>query len=153
LHGRLRVLSLSQGSPMQAPFADVRRRMLRGHVPALDGVRGLAILLVIIHNAGGPVGPSEGVVMKLFDVVTNVGWVGVQLFFVLSGFLITGILLDTRGKARAWSAFYMRRVLRIFPLYYAALIVAFVGAKLVLGRPATAEAHALWYFLYVSNWS
>jgi len=72
--------------------ADVQRAV-RGHVPVLDGVRGLAILLALVHNLAGPDGPSTPVVLKVFDVVTNIGWIGVQLFFVLSGFLITGILL------------------------------------------------------------
>jgi peptidoglycan/LPS O-acetylase OafA/YrhL len=119
----------------------------------LDGLRGLAIFLVFVHNAGGPEGPRSSVAFKLFDVATNVGWVGVQLFFVLSGFLITGILLDTRGAKGAWRSFYMRRVLRIFPLYYAALFVAFVVLPPVIGHRLPVASHATWYVLYLQNWS
>lgn len=126
---------------------------MRGHVPALDGVRGLAILLVFIHNAGGPEGPRGGRLLDLFDVASNIGWVGVQLFFVLSGFLITGILLDSRGGTGVWRAFYMRRVLRIFPLYYAALFAEFVIFPLVTGQSTSAAPHAFWYVLYLQNWS
>ena len=68
---------------------------LRSYIPALDGVRGLAILLVLAHNLN-PFG-SGGHVEQAVELATNFGWAGVQLFFVLSGFLITGILLDTRG--------------------------------------------------------
>ena len=134
------------------PFDEVRAAVGR-HVPALDGLRGLAILLVLVHNAAGPEGPSPGAAMKVFDVATNIGWVGVQLFFVLSGFLITGILLDTKGRARAWRSFFMRRVLRIFPLYYAALVVAFVVAPLVRGTPAVAAPYVGFYLAYLQNWS
>ena len=94
------------------------------HTPALDGVRGIAILLVLFHH------------FTLFDPVTSIGawmgffallgWSGVDVFFVLSGFLITGILIDARGSERYFSSFYARRVLRIFPLYYLIVFVSFV---------------------------
>jgi peptidoglycan/LPS O-acetylase OafA/YrhL len=138
---------------MQEATAAEVRRAVRGHLPVLDGVRGLAILLVFVHNVAGPNGPARGVGLKLFDVATNIGWIGVQLFFVLSGFLITGILLDTKGAPGAWRAFYMRRVLRIFPLYYAALLVAFAVMPFILGHPVRAASHAGWYFAYLQNWS
>jgi peptidoglycan/LPS O-acetylase OafA/YrhL len=72
---------------------------------------------------------------------------------VLSGFLITGILLDTRGAKGAWRSFYMRRVLRIFPLYYAALFVAFVVLPPVIGHRLPVASHAAWYVFYLQNWS
>src|SRR5579862_1200809 len=86
------------------------------HVPVLDGVRGLAIVLVMLtHNlvlAGYT--PFDRFVRYL----TGLGTTGVDVFFVLSGYLITGILLDTRGSSRYFKSFYARRVLRILPLYY-----------------------------------
>lgn len=90
----------------------------RSHVPALDGVRGLAIVLVLISHlmlfndrTGSRFGDS-------LAALRGLGWVGVDLFFVLSGFLITGILYDTLHNPRYFRSFYMRRFLRIFPLYY-----------------------------------
>lgn len=90
----------------------------RRHVPALDGVRGLAILLVLVSHlmlfndrTGSRLGDS-------LAALRGLGWTGVDLFFVLSGFLITGILYDTLHDPRYFRSFYMRRFLRIFPLYY-----------------------------------
>jgi len=86
------------------------------YYPALDGLRGIAILAVIFrHN---------------FDFLqaTKYGWIGVDLFFVLSGFLITGILLKTKTQKNYLANFFVRRILRIFPLYYGAIILFFVLA-------------------------
>ena len=67
------------------------------HVPALDGLRGIAILLVLLHGFD-MIRDTSGAV-RAIDLLFDVGWIGVQLFFVLSGYLITGILLDTRNAA------------------------------------------------------
>ena len=125
------------------------------HVPALDGVRGLAVLIVIIHNAAWLSGPSEQFVLKLFGAVAASGWIGVQLFFALSGYLITGILLDSRGHPGYFRSFYLRRTLRIFPLYYAFLmVVVFVAAPLAWSPTWAADVRSeQWpYWLYLSNW-
>jgi hypothetical protein len=90
------------------------------HIPALDGLRALAILLVIPHNTF-MFGAIYGWLIP-FAWLANAGWVGVQLFFVLSGFLITRNLLDSRGSDNYYSAFFGRRILRIFPLYFLVLI-------------------------------
>jgi peptidoglycan/LPS O-acetylase OafA/YrhL len=97
-------------------------------VPALDGVRGMAILLVLVFHFA--------VTSFLTDAslpvrVLKSGWIGVDLFFVLSGFLITGILHDARPSTHYFRTFYMRRTLRIFPLYYGVLALVLLVMPLV----------------------
>jgi peptidoglycan/LPS O-acetylase OafA/YrhL len=118
------------------------------HTPALDGIRGLAIILVMsLHlfvsnsNTGS----------RFFNTLNRIfasSYIGVNLFFVLSGFLITGILLDTRHRPNFFKTFYARRALRIFPVYYGVFVLLFL-----LTRPL----HFVWsgwqyFFLtYTSN--
>jgi peptidoglycan/LPS O-acetylase OafA/YrhL len=90
----------------------------RPHWPALDGLRGTAILAVLICHYTALLPRPLG----LAGVLEN-GWAGVDLFFVLSGFLITGILVDAKGTRHYFRNFYARRLLRIFPLYYGFLAV------------------------------
>jgi peptidoglycan/LPS O-acetylase OafA/YrhL len=93
-------------------------------IPALDGIRGLAILSVLLIHL-----QQVGVVPERFhmaNVLMHAGWCGVDLFFVLSGFLITLGLLDSKGSSNYFSTFYMRRLLRIFPLYYLVVLAAMV---------------------------
>jgi peptidoglycan/LPS O-acetylase OafA/YrhL len=87
------------------------------HVPALDGLRGVAVLLVFIFHSVGPLIPTVA-------PIGYMGWLGVDLFFVLSGFLITSILLRARDAENYYKVFYARRALRILPLYYLALILS-----------------------------
>jgi peptidoglycan/LPS O-acetylase OafA/YrhL len=101
-------------------------------IPQLDAVRGLAVLLVLLHNTN--IYPS----LHLGLISAN-GWMGVDLFFVLSGFLITGILLDSKRSDGYFKNFYARRCLRIWPLYYSALLFMFVIVPIL--RPS--EAHAI----------
>ena len=89
-------------------------------VPVLDGVRGIAILLVLWYHFTPEIGVPVRAIEWLKKTSTG-GWLGVELFFVLSGFLITGILLDAKGSPNFFRNFYARRILRIFPLYYACL--------------------------------
>src|SRR5436853_4153628 len=96
-------------------------------IPQLDGIRGVAILVVIIHNSGR------------FPRLFANGWMGVDLFFVLSGFLITGILLGTKASDVYFKNFYVRRCLRIWPLYYSLLLFMFVLVPFL--RPS--EAHII----------
>jgi peptidoglycan/LPS O-acetylase OafA/YrhL len=98
-------------------------------IPQLDAVRGVAILVVMVHNLHGFFFPP-------LSLLTNYGWMGVDLFFVLSGFLITGILLDTKPSNDFFRNFYARRCLRIWPLYYSVLVLMFVLLPLL--RPQNA---------------
>jgi len=100
-------------------------------IPQLDAVRGLAVLLVFVHNTDTY--PS----LHLGLIASN-GWMGVDLFFVLSGFLITGILIDTKKSESYFKNFYTRRCLRIWPLYYSAILFMFVFVPLL--RPSQVEA-------------
>src|ERR1700757_2161476 len=87
-------------------------------IPQLDAIRGIAILFVLIHNL-------HGLDFLPLSLATNYGWMGVDLFFVLSGFLITGILLDTKDSENYFRNFYARRCLRIWPLYYSLIFLMF----------------------------
>ncbi len=98
-------------------------------LPALDGLRGLAILMVMEGHMWGIIftftsGAPTLSIDQWIRRVIGVGWSGVDLFFVLSGFLITGILYDTKGSSRFLRTFYARRFLRLAPVYY--LFLAFV---------------------------
>jgi peptidoglycan/LPS O-acetylase OafA/YrhL len=96
-------------------------------IPALDGLRGLAILMVFAGHValfGSTPGEASNPIVHLFAVNNGLG---VDLFFVLSGFLITGILYDSKGHDSFFKTFYIRRTLRIFPLYYATLAIVTVG--------------------------
>lgn len=94
-------------------------------IPALDGLRGIAILLVLVAHLTPDVVLHPSALEWLRKIGLG-GWIGVDLFFVLSGFLITGILLDAKAGSGYFRSFYGRRVLRIFPLYFAALLLIFV---------------------------
>ena len=114
-------------------------------IAALDGLRGVAILLVLLHNDGGVSGGLTNLALKLYaSLATAPGWWAVQLFFALSGFLITRILLrpQTGSLPHDLGTFYARRMLRIFPLYYAVLAFCMLAGRRDL---------MLWYFTYTYN--
>lgn len=119
------------------------QKLQRSYYPALDGLRGLAILLVVIyHNFG-------------FIDYFFFGWLGVDLFFVLSGFLITDILLKTRNDPYYLKNFYGRRILRIFPLYYLILIIFLIIMPAL--NPSFLKLdyyvnHQFWLWFYLQNW-
>ncbi len=134
----------------------------RAHIPALDGVRGLAIALVLLRHMTLPewFASSTNLADRTLRSVTAAGWSGVDLFFVLSGFLITGILLNERERdaplIEKFGRFYWRRVLRIFPLYYTACAVLFFVVPVLPYWSAQPEIGTLrhsepWYWLYGVN--
>jgi len=115
----------------------------RPYYPALDGLRGVAILLVVLlHNFG---------FMNYFFF----GWLGVDLFFVLSGFLITEILLNSLGQPGFLKKFYMRRVLRIFPLFYLAILTCLFLIPLFIKQGFDVSYYRdnqFWHWTYLQNW-
>jgi peptidoglycan/LPS O-acetylase OafA/YrhL len=115
----------------------------------LDAIRGVAILIVIMHNQS-TIYPS----LHLQRVFAN-GWMGVDLFFVLSGFLITGILVDTKQSEGYFKNFYARRCLRIWPLYYSLIFFMFVVVPFLRPSEATKifeESSPCWaYPLFLQN--
>jgi len=131
-------------------------------IEVLDGVRGLAILMVIVfHTMHLRFSESESLVCSQFlGFGTGLLWCGVDLFFVLSGYLITGILIDSRGSSRYFINFFARRTVRIFPLYYAVLfllLVVFpwmvsvldlgnVSLRLALAKLVENQAY-LWFYM------
>ncbi|WP_225010221.1 acyltransferase family protein [Novosphingobium percolationis] len=125
----------------------------RSHIPSLDGIRALAILFVIVVHAfyRGPASGLTGIGAQ----VIMAGWSGVDLFFVLSGFLITSILLEAKGKPGYFRDFYVKRFGRIFPLYYTILIAfALLGMINVPKVNVMVENyldHWWAYFLFISN--
>lgn len=118
----------------------------------LDGVRGIAILMVFMAHFFmlEPQSWFSTAAGRLFGSM----WLGVDLFFVLSGYLITGILLRSRGTENYFRGFYARRALRIFPAYYVFLVIVFWLLPALSSRIAAAQESGYgWYFIfYVQNW-
>ncbi len=134
----------------------VRHATSSGRLPALDGIRGLAIIWVVLHNTTDQLPPTLHGAAHVLAFLVHPGWIGVQLFFALSGFLITGALLDTQRATNYFRAFYARRALRILPLYYTVLILLLIVApEFHLGptqlRANLKEEISLW--LFVVNWT
>jgi len=130
---------------------------LPAHLPALDGLRALAVFVVVQHNLA-LLHSDQGLLAHHLGNMLHRGWVGVQLFFVLSGFLITRILLDTQQSPNYYASFYSRRALRIFPLYYAVLIGLFLVLPALWHLPAVLTedgpaSRQVWLWLYLSNWT
>ncbi len=117
-----------------------------GYVPSLDGLRAIAALAVIVEHVYQDVPLIKAIIP---------GYFGVRLFFVLSGYLITSILIfgadqsdNLSAKVKCWKSFYIRRALRIFPAYYLCLLVALVLAIKVNGL----QGYHTWRFAYLTNW-
>jgi peptidoglycan/LPS O-acetylase OafA/YrhL len=142
------------------PFMITSAYTKSSRIPELDGLRGVAVLSVVcIHYI--VVSPSaHSPIAAFFQRAVALGWSGVDLFFVLSGFLIGGILLDARGSPNYFKAFYARRFFRIIPLYYAwtalyIIVVALAGHTLQShsnsGRAEMSGAPVYIHFLFLQN--
>ena len=95
-------------------------------IPALDGLRGIAILLVLMVHSFSDFHFVHHPGLTWLVRMSRLGWSGVDLFFVLSGFLIGGILLDARNSPNYFKTFYIRRAYRILPLYFLVLTLAWL---------------------------
>src|SRR4051794_6075265 len=141
-------------APPCAPATGTGAPALR-RFAALDGLRGLAVLAVIVFHAFHVSGPgAPGVMDRMANRAAQSGWIGVDLFFVLSGFLITRNLDAMRGVPGRARTFYARRFLRIFPLYYAFLAAVFLVAPHLARDPAPFRASLgppAWSWLYLTN--
>ena len=121
--------------------------LLRPKMPELDSVRGVAILMVLFYHGFASRQSVEAFTgfPKLFVRLASPGWMGVNLFFALSGFLITGILLDSKDRPQYYRRFYLRRALRILPAYYGLLLLL-----ALLGRFGMQGENVSWAFLGLS---
>lgn len=133
---------LAESKPIVRPF-----------MPELDTIRGIAILLVIVFHGfqGFEPSPNASIWERLFLAVVHFGWTGVNLFFVLSGFLITGILLDSTKRPNYYSRFYFRRAIRILPAYYLLIITLLFIARLSFVRWHMSLSFAGLSAIYLSN--
>jgi peptidoglycan/LPS O-acetylase OafA/YrhL len=117
------------------------------HIPVLDGIRAIAVLLVISFHYWQGFSSGGASIEKL----AIWGQTGVDLFFVLSGFLITGILLDSKCSENFLRNFYVRRILRIFPLYYITLFAFYVVGPLRHLYSWVPWKQSIWYWVYLQN--
>jgi peptidoglycan/LPS O-acetylase OafA/YrhL len=134
--------SQSISSPIQRPS------WLPAYIPELQGLRGIAVLAVVIYHC------HPRLIGTWIYSASLWGWAGVNLFFVLSGFLITSILLESRNQENYFRNFYGRRVLRIWPVYFLVLIVVYLEAPWFIGPPIlTAIRTAPWlaYIFFLQN--
>jgi peptidoglycan/LPS O-acetylase OafA/YrhL len=122
-------------------------------LPELDGIRGIAILAVLITHCTPLMRP--GYASHFLIALLTPGWAGVELFFVLSGFLITGILLRTKEATNYFRSFYARRILRIFPIYYltlSAILLFSTGSLWMRSMLPSSPLQRASYYIYLQNW-
>ena len=127
--------------------------IIRPRMPELDAIRGVAILLVFWFHGFESFKSATRLPAweRAFLAGAKLGWIGVNLFFVLSGFLITGILLDSLRCENYYSRFYFRRALRILPAYYLLLVALVLLGHVSFMPRHTSLAFAGLSFVYLSN--
>jgi peptidoglycan/LPS O-acetylase OafA/YrhL len=146
---------------MNQEIADAKPDQTAGRISAIDGLRGAAIIMVVLfHTQLFDQSLRALRVGLLYSKAVGIGWVGVDLFFVISGFLITGILIDSASSQRYYKTFFARRTIRIFPVYYSSLFLFFVVAATYL-RLTNQEvalstniipSSQFWAWTYTLNW-
>lgn len=119
---------MAEAAIPQSPQGDLHLAQSPKRIPELDGLRGIAISLVVLcHYVADSETTGDSKLLRHFFQLFSVGWSGVDLFFVLSGFLIGSILLESRGSSHYFRTFYLRRVHRILPIYYLWILLYFVS--------------------------
>src|SRR5579859_3776089 len=135
-------------APVESVTRIQRPAWLPSYVPELDGLRGLAVLAVLFYHC------HTRLVGTWVYGAALWGWAGVNLFFALSGFLITSILLEARDKPHYFRNFYMRRALRIWPVYFLLLVVCYAVPEWFLGDTLAHQGQwkiVLAYVLFIQN--
>ena len=120
------------------------------HFKELDGIRAIAALMVMFFHFFATVDSQDEIIFSI-KKYTILGQTGVSLFFVLSGFLITRILLSTKQSDFYFKNFYVRRALRIFPLYYLFLIIFYFLIPVLENSPIVPFGQQFWYWIYLQN--
>lgn len=133
-------------NPAPHPSPDIAAIAAGRHVTVLDGLRGFAVLYVLLYHFMPSFPGVTGFVVNAFF---KMGWTGVDLFFVLSGFLITGVLYGSRGSPHPFRRFYIRRILRIFPAYYLLILFSVLIVPALTGYAPVQKQSCYWFF--VSN--
>jgi peptidoglycan/LPS O-acetylase OafA/YrhL len=133
-------------------------RLQNKHIPVLDGIRAFAILLVCLAHFFAVdenyLYNSNAILGSVIFKISRIGLRGVELFFLLSGFLITNILLESKKSSRYFTTFYARRFLRIFPLYYFVLTICFIILPQITSLDLNANRviqNQVWLWTYTSN--
>jgi peptidoglycan/LPS O-acetylase OafA/YrhL len=128
------------------------------HIKLLDGIRGWAIIFVMLYHFTISFQQTRGLNSFdfLFAKIFGTGWLGVDLFFVMSGFLITSILYKSINNPSYFKNFYVRRLLRIFPLYYGVLFLLLIViptlSNSLAEKTAVMQENSFWFWSYLVNW-
>lgn len=122
------------------------------HYDELDGVRAIAVIMVMFYHYFPAITTSNEVLLNI-QKLSLFGKTGVSLFFVLSGFLITRILLNTKENKSYFKSFYIKRILRIFPLYYLFLFIFYFIIPIFFDFPIASFSEQIWYWTFMQNFA
>ena len=125
---------------------------LKQRIVGLDSLRAFAILLVLLYHCTPNADPNQGISSILFKV-SGIGWAGVDLFFVLSGYLVCNMLLNLNLKQQSVRIFFRNRLLRIVPIYYLSLAFVFIIYPLLSGESLPKFSETYQYWLYINNFN
>jgi peptidoglycan/LPS O-acetylase OafA/YrhL len=136
--------AIEKRSPTPNLFSPSKGRGTGRFYPQLDGLRAVAVVLVLMHHMEDLSLPGA------LRYLSSLGWIGVDAFFVLSGFLITKILLGCEPGIRSFGLFVLRRTLRTWPLYFAVLLIAYLTIR---HDPAGREINWLQHVFFLQNYT